>query len=403
MVSVKDMEVEEVAEGEPVTVNVGQTLSKVRYRMEENGLRTVPVVDGERFEGMLSYRDVMEKSRSDPSTIKLDDLVHTPPKVEGDENLVELSRLRIESGRKKFAMVGEHDRLEGVIGEFEIVEAAVECEELEGVTVADVMTSDLVTVEADEPFDTARNRMMEYNISRLVVLEDGELQGIITSLDTLRSMVPRDQMQGGSKHHAARSSASGDVQGEKESMSDIPVRELMQPATETLSYVIEGEDTPLRETVRHMLDNELLEVVVVEDGDAAGILTLKDVVDLVAGHEVVESLLVQLTGPEVPREKQAILDKIENQVRGGLGRVLDRPDELRVHVKKYEKDGKRHKYTLNFRLSSKLGTLRVNTHGWDLLDAVDEGLENLERLVKEEKEKTRDQQRERRRKGKYSG
>ncbi|MFB6294411.1 MAG: hypothetical protein ABEI97_01510, partial [Candidatus Nanohaloarchaea archaeon] len=79
-----------------------------------------------------------------------------------------------------------------------------------------------------------------------------------------------------------------------------------------------------------------------------------------------------------------------------------RPEELTVHMKKYEKDGTQHKYTLNFRLTGEFGMIRVNTHGWELLDAVDEGLDTLERLVKQEKEKTRDRARRNRRESKYS-
>ncbi|MFB6076968.1 MAG: CBS domain-containing protein, partial [Candidatus Nanohaloarchaea archaeon] len=79
MSSVQDITAEEVADRDPATVNVGQTLSKVRHAMEEHNLRAIPVVDGEKFVGMLSYRDVMERLRDDPSTTKVDPLTHTPP------------------------------------------------------------------------------------------------------------------------------------------------------------------------------------------------------------------------------------------------------------------------------------------------------------------------------------
>ncbi|MDY6773998.1 MAG: CBS domain-containing protein, partial [Candidatus Nanohaloarchaea archaeon] len=118
--------------------------------------------------------------------------------MERDQNLVELSSLRINSGRKKFVSLDGQERLEGVVGEEEIAYAAREAEELGGVTVDDVMTQELVTVGEDDSFDTARRKMMDGHISRLVVLDENEsLSGIITSLDTLRAMVPREEMEGG--------------------------------------------------------------------------------------------------------------------------------------------------------------------------------------------------------------
>ncbi|MFB6265633.1 MAG: CBS domain-containing protein, partial [Candidatus Nanohaloarchaea archaeon] len=79
MASVREITAEEVLEEDPVTVNAGQSLSKARSLMEEHTLRALPVVDGEKFVGMLSYRDVMEKLRSDPATTKVESQVHDPP------------------------------------------------------------------------------------------------------------------------------------------------------------------------------------------------------------------------------------------------------------------------------------------------------------------------------------
>lgn len=392
----------------PVTVERDETLSTVRHTMETHRIRTLPVMDGKRFVGMLSYRDVMERLRSDPSTTKIGKLLHTPPHVADDDTLVDLADLRINSGRKTFAVLDEHDHLRGIIGERELVAAARDADEMDGVTVRDLMTrsGDIITITPDEPVETARKRMQENDVSRLVVVDgSGELIGVISTLDTLRAMVPRDQMSGGTGN-ASRSgdasTAGGDRKGEKQSLSDIPVSELMQMSDEMDAAILRDGERTLQEAIDLITETDALEIVIVEDDVPVGLLTLKDVVDFVRGQQAVESLLVQLTGPEVPEEKAVIHSKIETQIRGGLGRVLDRPDELQVHMKKYEADGTRHKYSLNFKLSSELGMTRVNAHAWDLMDAVDEGLDTLERLVKEEKAKMRDEQREQERKGKYT-
>lgn len=407
MASMDTLTAEQIMDTDPVTTDIGKRLSQVRHTMETNRVRTIPVLDGDRFTGMLSYRDVMEKLRADPSTTKVEGLLHTPPTVEPDDTLVELAELRIESGRKTFVLLDENDHLRGVVGERELAAAARGTDELQGVTVADLMTGAdaLLTIAPDIPVETARKRMADADVSRLVVVEDGSFAGLISSLDALRAMVPRDQMEGGSANAARQGtapSASGDRKGEKHSLSDVPVRELMQAADTVDAEILRDADSPLPAAIDTMVDGGALEVVVLDGDRPVGLLTLKDVVDFVRGQAGVDSMLVKLTGPEVPEEKQVIHSKIETQMQGGLGRVLDRPDELKVHMKKYEADGSRHKYTLNFNLSSELGTTRVNTHAWELLDAVDEGLDTLERLVREEKEKVRDEQRSRERKGKYT-
>jgi CBS domain-containing protein/ribosome-associated translation inhibitor RaiA len=391
MGSIRDLTAADIVEETPVSVNVGQTLSKVRAKMEQDNLRAIPVVDGAQFAGMVGYRDLMEKARNDPSVTKVDAVMHQPPEIAEEQNLVELGGLRINSGRKKFALVDGRGRLQGTIGEEELVYPARNTDELKGVTVADLMTDDVMTVEADASHETARKIMQENNISRLPVLDDAdELVGIITSNDLLRAMVPREQM------------AKGDYKADKDSLSDVPVSELMQGDDEYDALIIEDDGLAVAEAIDRLSRNNKKELVVAADDHPVGILTLKDVVDHTAGHAERERLRVDLTGPDVPEEKAAIMEKVETALQGSLGRILRRPDELKIHIKTYEKDGKRHKYSLNFKLSSAQGLTTVKTHGWDLLNAVDDGLDDLEKVVKKEQDKKRDTRREAERDGKYS-
>lgn len=390
MPSVRDVNADDIADHDHVTVNTGQELSQVHQRMVEHDIRTIPVVDGKRFEGMVSYREVIEKLRGDPSSAKVDPLVHTPPSVEEDDNAVDLAVTRIESGRKKFALL-DGKKLTGAIGEREIVYSVADADELKNIPLEAVFTPDVRTVEREERIETARQLLMDHNISRLpVVDENGAIVGLLSSMDVLRAMVPRQQMQ------------KGDYKGDKDSFSDVPVHELMQPIEEIEDQVLEDGDVTVAAAIQQMKQNRRRELITVEDGEPAGILTLKDVVSYLAGMEPVEGIYVQLTGPEVPEEKRVVLDKIETALQGGLGRVIDRPRSLNVHIKTYEKEGTKHKYSLHFKLVSKLGTTTVKTHDWDLLNAVDEGLEKLEARVKKVKEKRVDDKRKKQRDSKYS-
>ncbi len=391
MGSIHELMATDIVEETPVSVNVGQTLSKVRTKMEDNNLRAMPVVDGAQFVGMLGYRELMEHARNDPSTTKVESIIHQPPEITENHNLVTLADLRINSGRKKFALVDGRGTLIGAIGESELVYPARDTDELQGLTVNDLMTEDVITVQADQSHETARKIMQDNNISRLPVLDgNDEIVGIITSNDLLRAMVPREQMD------------KGDYKGHKDSFSDIPVHELMQDEGEYDALIIEDGSTPITEAIDRLSRNMKLELVVAADDHPVGILTLKDIVDHIASYEETDSLRVDLTGPDVPEEKAVIMNKVETALQGGLGRVLKRPDELRIHVKKYEQEGKRHKYSLNLKLSSAQGLTTVKAHDWDLLNAVDEGLNNLEDVVKQEQEKTRDQHRKAERDEKYS-
>lgn len=65
-------------------------------------------------------------------------------------------------------------------------------------TVADAMTTDPVTVASEEPVEAAARVLVEHNVGCVPVVDDGELVGIVTASDLLRSYV--ELMVGREKH-----------------------------------------------------------------------------------------------------------------------------------------------------------------------------------------------------------
>lgn len=388
MESVRDMTAEQFEETEPVKVQVDQSLGSAKNTMEEHQLRAMPVVNSKnQLKGVLSYRDLIRHIQFNPGSAKLEKVIHTPPEYEQSDNLVDLSELRINSGRKMLVRLDQHDHLEAVIGDIEFARALSDAEELSDVQSRNLATRDLVEVFESTTVEQARHMMLDRNISRLPVLDkNGNLTGILRSTDVLRAMVPRQAMGSG----GTRGNREGDEVfiaggGEKDSMSDINVGELMSSDVNTHDSTITVTDA-----IQSMLDTEKLEVLFVENGYPESILTLKDAIQEVSELAPTDTILVSLTGLEMPEEKAVVHNAVRKQLQGSIGRKIDRPEELRIHIKKSEKDGKKHRYELNFRLFSEYGQTNVESEAWELMDAVDEGLEELDAILRKEKSKRQD-------------
>lgn len=63
---------------------------------------------------------------------------------------------------------------------------------LKDVTVADVMSTPVMTIGADEPLESATRLMLDRKIGSLPVLDHGRLAGILTETDILRRIVGED-------------------------------------------------------------------------------------------------------------------------------------------------------------------------------------------------------------------
>lgn len=61
-------------------------------------------------------------------------------------------------------------------------------EVLQGVTVAEIMTSDALTVGVDDPVSDVARMMVEGNVHRVIVVDSEKIQGIVTTFDLLRAL-----------------------------------------------------------------------------------------------------------------------------------------------------------------------------------------------------------------------
>jgi len=387
MKSLTELSAESIANTDIVAIDSGQPLSKTKAKMEEHNLHEIPVVDGKEFKGIVSYRDLIDNIHVSPTTTKVDSIMQQPPKARADMNLIELANLRKNSGNKRF-ILKEGDRLRAVIGEEDIVYPLGDgVEELRKFTIADLMNTDLITLEEGDKHDKAVEAMRTHNISHIPITDsNGRVEGLLSEFDLLKSMVRRQKMD------------SGDVKGEKNKFADIPCQELMDPNPLSISDL----SISIFDAIKMLRSRGCRQLVVVDQDDKSqAILTLKDIIDYIASFQSQEAVLVNLINVDSDGEKQAIHEKLENALQGSLGRILERPTELNLHVKQYEKDGKRHKYSVHAKLFSELGTTMVHGHGWELLNVVDEIVNNLTERIKKEKSKRRDRVRERWKDGDY--
>jgi CBS domain-containing protein len=114
-------------------------------------------------------------------------------------------------------------------------------------TIRDLLTSDPVSVEASASVEEAAKLMDQHDIGNVLVVENGELQGIVTDRDI-----------------AVRVVAKGDG-------PDASVREICTTDLEALE-----PDASIDDAIKKMEQADVRRLPVVEDGKPVGIVSLGD-------------------------------------------------------------------------------------------------------------------------------
>ena len=130
------------------------------------------------------------------------------------------------------------------------------------------ITRDVITLEPNKTLYDARNSLMAYNISRVVLAKDNKPIGILTEKDISRFLYE-------------------DTSGRR--LNEIRLDEL---ATSKQQLVTANDETDLKTCAKLMIDNQISSIVIVDaDGNLKGIFTKSDMTDMYAKYYAKKGLV----------------------------------------------------------------------------------------------------------------
>lgn len=108
--------------------------------------------------------------------------------IEGDASIRDSSLTMIDR-RIGSIIVTERDKPLGIVTERDLVERVVApCKDPNRTKIKEIMSTPLITTSKETGILDAMRKMRAHDISRLVVMEDGTLTGIISERDIIRAV-----------------------------------------------------------------------------------------------------------------------------------------------------------------------------------------------------------------------
>jgi CBS domain-containing protein len=133
-------------------------------------------------------RDLMER-----------DVIAISPETE----ILDINRLFVEEEIHGAPVVDDDGIVRGVVSTLDLLRVvrdqleAVLADRDQQATASEAMTRELVTVKPDTPVEELARTMLDQHVHRVLVTEDGVLQGVVTTFDLLRVLVglPKPQAE----------------------------------------------------------------------------------------------------------------------------------------------------------------------------------------------------------------
>lgn len=366
--TILDFRVKDLMSTKPVTAKPDEDVSEIMGKMKKYDVHDVPVIQGRRLLGTVSYSTLL-KRRNLPMTTRIDSLLMRPPKVGEEDDLPHIAEILMSSGYRALPVVRD-DTLVGIISRTDVVRAIAEAEEFSGLEISAIMTPDPQVVREEDTILRAREMMRALDERAIpVVNEAGRVTGVVGLKDLVEVLTrPR------------KKATTGDVSGEK-----TPVEAEVKGFMSVPPITVRPEES-VAEAARLMEEFGISSVVVVEDGKPVGIVTQVDLLEHVAALKGREEVFVQISG--LDEEDWWTYESLYSVIGRGLRRIASivRPTIFSVHVVTHRSGGDRAKYSIGARLTTENGLYIARDYDWDPNMAMHKVMNQLERRIKKEKE-----------------
>ena len=375
-IQIERLLVKDIMSTSAVTVNKGDTLAEVLARMKKDRLREVPVLDGDRPMGLVSYSSFLTR-RSLPLSSKVEQVMLPCPRLEEDMMLTNAVEEMMSAGVRGAPVVRAH-KMVGFVSRTDVIRILPQVAQLKDKEVSSFMSTNPVSVTEAETIRHAQILMKGLNEKALPVVDSSKrLIGVIGMREIM------DVFWTSKK--AAKT--PNEIMGNR-NPPDINVGSIMnRPAV-----AVTPKDT-IGRIASIMLDKHLSTVFVQEDGRLVGVVSQADLMEQVVGLKPREGVFVQLTG--LDEEDPDVYDVLYGLIEKSMKRIdkIQSPKIFTVHVTIYHHEGLRSKYSLHARLTTEKSLYYASGTDWSLYKTLDAVLEQLEKSVKKESEKQRDQRR----------
>ena len=355
-----------------MTASKDETVADVISRLKKNNIREIPVVDGDKPVGLISYSSFLAR-RNVPLTAKAEHIMIPCPKLEEEMKVIKAAEELMSRGVRGAPVVRNH-RMIGFLSRTDVIKILPQIDQLKGKQVGSFMSSNPQAVFETETVRKAQILMKGLNEKTLpVVDEENNLIGAVGMTEVMEVIwspkgdkVPHEIMG----HRVTAEVTVGSV------MSRAPV-------------FISPKDT-VEKAVSVMLGKGLTTLFVTEESKLVGVVSQADLLEQVISMKPREGVYVQITGLDL--EDPDVYDTLYGLIGKSMERInrMEPPRVFTVHITIYHHEGMKSKYSLGARLTTEK-RMYYNKHtDWDLYKATDTVLDMLEKNIKRDHEKKRD-------------
>jgi CBS domain-containing protein/ribosome-associated translation inhibitor RaiA len=367
--SIKNLKAEDIMAKDIIYATEDEKLSDVLAKLKKHDIHELPVVRKKRLVGMVSF-DTLIKRRNLPLSTKVEHFMTTPPKLSMDMPVTTVAEMLLSSGFRALPITSKGKTLAGMISRNDLLTGIKRDRRLSEMQIDSIMTHKPQCILETDNIKKARTLMKQLSMRTLPVVNKNErLVGVVGVKDIASIWTPKTK------------ESRGELSGEKISL-DVEVKSIMN--RDPISI---GTDGKVGDVINLMKEYDISSVLIIDKKKPLGIITPLDLIELLVRMEQRESLYVQITG--LDEEDTEYYDDMYELISKYMKKInkIQRTRIFSLHVVQHHDRSLVKEYELRARLSTVRHMFYAQGDGWNLMMALDEVLDNLEKMITKEKDR----------------
>lgn len=315
------------------------SLSSILGKAKRYRIHQFPVLEKNKFIGMIFVKDIVTKDLDTEKTKAKSVIVSNIPKLDINISIIDATRKIIQSGFRALPIF-ENDKIIGLLSETDLIFALAEEIKKTRIKTKDIMTKP-ICLDEEAKVGKLKHIMREHNISRVPITnKDGNLLGVIDTLDLVNLIIPKESQK-----------KSREGVGDKINVRDFPIKSIIRSSFTTT------KETNVYDILNAFREHE--EVIIVEDEKPIGIITPKDILEVLLKESVKEEIIEISNIRDLKESEKEYLKKEMEKIER---KRKEKIEKIFVYIEVKEK-GKRNMYFLRARAFTKYGVLIAKSEG----------------------------------------
>ncbi|MDP3989881.1 MAG: CBS domain-containing protein [archaeon] len=357
------------------SVSLSQMIGKLKESDKKSGL----IFQKGKYMGILDKKRILQ-TKLDSTNVGLSKFIQRTPMINEHADIIETSAMMFKSNIDLLP-VERQKQVIGVISSLNLAKIGSQLPETSAMKVKDCTLDKPTLIQKDDSIARAIEIMYQEHTEHIPIFDKGKLYGIISSQDVLKKYLSwPSQRSVSSRLGKGVGKVTRGSQTDTSKFALLPIENL----STNQDLVTISSKSSLKDAVSLMVKKNISALIVMDGNKLIGLLPVKNVLRAIGSLEIPENFNIKFVGlKELDWHSYDVtaLKKIAGNEAFKLQRALKNDFDLVIHMKEYQKDAKKHKYSVHMKVEFPGRIVTVSQDDWDWKTAVRKTFANAKNKV----------------------